>query len=329
MIAKLVPAKAGIALPLPARSRRSPGGIAPGLAATGTALLLALSALLIPSQGWALEKTSPSKEDARVRSVVYQPGNVVPLKSPMGSSLMVVFAPDEHIVKVAVSDEARLSTDVIKDRNSRLANFLFLKAHPVKGDPPGYVLPPEPLQVVTQRGAGALRYYQFEFEAQPAGGDPDYTVRFAYPHDAWERRQAALRAARARRKREETEALLRHETDFSGSTGGYSGLRNYAYEARGNPALAPRWVWDTGANTYFDFPALQHVPAVFRGRCGEHEATADFSVHSDMVVATGTEPVWCLRADRSALEIYNLAWNPEGATPATGTISPFVQRTLK
>ena len=159
----------------------------------GTALLLALAA-----PAFALEKTSPSKEDAHVRSVVYEPGNVVPLKSPMGLSLMVVFAPREHIVKVAVSDEARLSTDVIKDSNSRLANFLFLKAHPVKGDPPGYVLPPEPLQVVTQRADGALRYYQFEFEAQPAGGDPDYTVRFAYPHDAWERRQAALRAARAR-----------------------------------------------------------------------------------------------------------------------------------
>jgi hypothetical protein len=166
MIAKpSVPAKAGI-VPLPARSRRSPGGIAPGLAATGTALLLALSALLSPSQGWALEKTRPSKEDARVRSVVYQPGNVVPLKSPMGSSLMVVFAPDEHIVKVAVSDEARLSTDVIKDRNSRLANFLFLKAHPVKGDPPGTVLPPEPLQVVTQRGAGELVFHVFGAIAQ-------------------------------------------------------------------------------------------------------------------------------------------------------------------
>ncbi len=313
MIAKLVPAKS-----LP-RTRSGAG-----IVLAGTALVLALTA-----PAFALEKTRPSKEDARVRTVIYQPGNVVPLKSPMGMSLMVVFAPAEHIVKVAASDEARLSTDVIKDRNSRLANFLFLKAHPVKGDPPGYVLPPEPLQVVTQRGDGALRYYQFEFEAQPAGGDPDYTVRFAYPHDAWERRQAELRAARARRKREETKALLRHETDFSASTGGYSGTRNYAYEARGNPVLAPRWVWDTGANTYFDFPALQHVPAVFRGACGPHEATADFSVHADMIIATGTEPVWCLRVDHSALEIYNLAWNPEGATPATGTISPFVQRTLK
>lgn len=310
MLAKLVPAKAGIVL-------------------AGAALLLALTALLSPSKGWALEKTRASTEDARVRTVIYQPGNVVPLKSPMGLSLMVVFAPDEHLVKVAVSDEARLSTDVIKDRNSRLANFLFLKAHPVKGDPPGYVLPPEPLQVVTQRGDGALRSYQFEFEAQPSGGDPDYTVRFAYPHDAWERRQRALRAARARRERAETEALLHHETDFSGSTGGFAGVRNYAYEARGDAVLAPRWVWDTGANTYFDFPALQHIPAVFRGRCGEHEATADFSVHADMVIATGTEPVWCLRGDRSAIEIYNLAWSPQGGTPATGTISPFVQRTLK
>jgi type IV secretion system protein VirB9 len=304
MLAKLVPAKAGIVL-------------------TGTALLLALAA-----PAWALEKTRASKEDARVRTVIYQPGNVVPLKAPMGMSMMIVFGPAEHILKVAVSDSVRLSTDVIKDRDNRLANYLFLKAHPIKGDPPGYVLPPEPLQVVTELN-GVLRHYQFEFEAQPAGGDPDYTVSFAYPHDAWARRQRALRAARARRERAETEALLRHETDVSGSTGGFSGARNFAYEARGDAVLAPRWVYDTGANTYFDFPALQHIPAVFRGRCGAREATADVSIHADLVIATGTEPAWCLRDGRSALEIYDLAWTPQGATPATGTISPFVQRTLK
>jgi type IV secretion system protein VirB9 len=290
----------------------------------GTSLLLAISA-----PAWALEKTRPSRQDERMRTVVYQPGNVVPLKTPMGMTMMIAFAPDEHIVKVAASDDARLNTDVIKNSNNRYANYLFLKGHPVKGDPPGYILPPEPLQVVTQRGNGELRAYQFEFEAQPSGGDPDYTIRFVYPHDAWERRQAALRAARARREKAETEVLLHQETDFSSSTGGYNGARNYAYEARGNPDLAPPKVWDTGANTYFVFPALQHVPAVFRGRCGESEATADFSVHGDTVIATGTEPVWCLRVDRSAIEVYNLGWSPQGKTPATGTISPYVQRTLK
>ena len=155
----------------------------------GTSLVLALAAA---APAFALEKTSPSRHDQNIRFVVYDPDNVVPLKTTMGTALMVTFAPDEHIVKVAVSDSARLMTDVVKDSNQHLANYLFLKPIALKEDPPGYVLPAQPLMVITER-KGTLRHYQFLFQAQPAGGDPDYAVVFRYPHDAYMQRLAEAR----------------------------------------------------------------------------------------------------------------------------------------
>lgn len=282
----------------------------------GSALALALAA---PAH--AIEQTRASRLDGRIRTVPYEANNIVVLKTTMGNVLMVRFAPDENIVRVAEPDSARLKPSIFK-------NFLFLKPERLKGDPADFVLPPQTIIVLTDKG-GHTRNYQFDFEAQKAGGDPDVTVDMTYPHDAWLKRQAALRAARRRAEAAAARDALRRETEFPSSTGGYDGSRNYRYVDRGDQNLAPRWAWDNGSTTYLYFPAMQRVPALFRGPCGEHEATADFSVHGDMVILPGMAPIWCLRNGHSALEIYDLAYTPQGATPATGTISPDVQRVLK
>jgi hypothetical protein len=73
---------------------------------------------------------------------------------------------------------------------------------------------------------------------------------------------------------------------------------------------------------------MQRIPSIFRGACGASEATADSSTHSDTVIVPGTAPTWCLRDQRSAVEIYNLGYTTTGATPNTGTISPYVERTV-
>jgi hypothetical protein len=89
---------------------------------------------------------------------------------------------------------------------------------------------------------------------------------------------------------------------------------------------------------------MQRVPALFRlqpgaTRCNrEHddhnEGTEIPSVHrsgadGDTVIATGTAQGWCLRDGNTVLEILNFAYNAAGATPATGTVSPYVRRVLK
>lgn len=289
----------------------------------GAAIAIALAA---PAHAKMPVRLVSVPHDDRLVFNNYSPNKIYPLKTEMGDTLMIVFGKDEHIVKVAVSDSARIGRDVIKESGNRLGPILFLKPHPIKGDPLGYVLRQQPIQVVTQKG-DELRRYQFVMEAQPIGGDPDYSVTFRYPHDAYEAHLAAERAAERRREAAETQMLLKRETQFPNSSGGFSGAYNYHYVGRGDTALQPKWIADNGYSTYFYFPAMQHIPSIFRGTCGtKGEATADYSTHGDMVIVPGTSPVWCLRDQHSAAEDHNLAWSPTGATPNTQTISPFVER---
>jgi len=47
------------------------------------------------------------------------------------------------------------------------------------------------------------------------------------------------------------------------------------------------------------------------------------------MIASGVAQGWCMRDGKTVLEILNFAYRPTGATPATGTVSPYVTRTLK
>jgi type IV secretion system protein VirB9 len=280
-----------------------------------TALSLALAA-----PAYALEQTHASPRDARVRSVAYEPNNIAVLKTTMGNVLTIKFAPDETIVRVAVPDSARLKDNLYK-------NFLFLKPERLKDDPANYVLPSQTIVVLTDKG-GTTRNYQYEFEAQAAGGDPDTMVDMTYPHDTWVKRQAALRAARERRERQRTRELLQQEANPSAYTGG-NGDRNYRYIAQGDRNLAPIWAWDNGFSTYFVFPAMQRIPSIYRIDPSGKEATSDYSVHGDTVMLPGTAPEWRLRDGQTVLDVWNLGYSPYGMSPQTGTASPRVRRVLR
>jgi type IV secretion system protein VirB9 len=153
-------------------------------------------------------------------------------------------------------------------------------------------------------------------------------VVFRYPGDERARRAAAARAARERAAKAQAALLLKQQTEWP-SGNPYDGTRNYRYAARGDAGLTPHSVWDNGYSTAFVFPAQQRVPALFRIDPDGKEATADYSVHGDTVIASGTAREWRLRDGRTVMEIYDLGYNPIGHTPGTGTVSPYVQRTLK
>jgi type IV secretion system protein VirB9 len=270
----------------------------------------------------ALEPTHADRLDGRILEVPYEADNVVPLKTTMGTGMMVRFAPDENIVQVADSDTQRLIAKIYHD-------YMFLKPIRIKGDPPNYVLPRMPIFVLTEKH-GEIRHYQFEFDAQAAGGDPNYTVLMTYPHDAYLKRRAEERAREKRAEQAETQALLNEETEFQrGEVNPYDGTRNYRYVARGDRALAPSWVWDNGHSTVLIYSGMQRMPALFKIDPDGKEATADFTVHGDAIIAPGTAPEWRLRDGHTVLEIYDLSYNPVGATPDTGTVSPQVQRALR
>ena len=52
----------------------------------------------------ALQQPSPGQRDARVRTVTYDPANVVRLNGVIRASTQVIFADDEEVAHVAIGD---------------------------------------------------------------------------------------------------------------------------------------------------------------------------------------------------------------------------------
>lgn len=175
-----------------------------------------------------------------------------------------------------------------------------------------------------------------------AGADVFYAAIFRYPGDEAAKRRAAEEARAAEQQRQEAKLLLKQQVSWPYGNQ-FDGTWNFKYAAHGSMA-PPTQVRDNGYQTVFLFPQMQRVPTLYAWmpgavRCNrdhdEHsESTVIPSVHrsgadGDTVIATGTAQGWCLRDGATVLEIVNFAYNPNGATPATGTVSPYVRRSLK
>ncbi len=286
----------------------------------GRLAAVAVLLLVLSAPALAVQYPAAGRLDSRIRYVPYESGNVVDVWTAPGAVLVIQFSPDEKVVDVAASDSIYLKAQPS-------ANFLFFK--------PMAILSAQPIVVLTRTAQGKLRRYDFQFETRNSklgvGTNVDYTVVFTYPHEAYEQRLAAEKAAEQKAAQREATARLHEATDVMepGVADPYVGSRNYRYVARGDGALAPAEVWDNGYSTVFVFPGMQRFPAIFKIDPDGKEATANYSVHGETAIVPGTAPEWLLRDGSTVLAIYDLAYNPIGRTPGTHTISHSVVRVLR
>lgn len=276
-------------------------------------LLAALCvAVVLPAFARAEENPRPGKLDPRMRTIAYNPAQVVHLSTAVGTTLSVAFSPDEEVKDVAASDSRDLA--VLPARN-----FLFFKAKTA--------LPSQPVIVLTATPSGALRRYVFAVAtvAAPMPGDapPEvyYSVQFTYPADEAARRHAA---ATARRTQEQLRAA--HDRMDEESRNPFFGPHNWRYVAQGNRSIGPLAVWDNGFSTVFRFPGNIRVPSIFVIQPDGKEATANYTVKGDRVQVDTVARQWRLRDGKTVLCVFNLGYNPIGASPGTGTTSPNVRR---
>ena len=259
----------------------------------------------------AVQDPYAGRYDPRVRTVVYNPMNVVRIVGGTLASTEVMFSPQEQITQVAIGDsDAWLA--------SPAGNLLFLK--------PTESRAPTNAQVVTKRPDGSFRSYQFELVArsatvdQPAAG-AQFAIVFSYPEDS---RQAA---AADRRKQElaadEQSAQARLAVDF------FYGPRNWRYTAQGSTAIQPFEVSDNGRLTAFRFPGNMPLPTIYALQPDGQESIVPYSMHDDLAVVSTTSREFRLRMGSDVLRVFNLAYNPVGVNPETGTTSTDVVRSVK
>ena len=248
--------------------------------------------LTLPLLAAAAELPQSGPDDPRIRTLVYDPNQVVVIKGHYGFEQMIEFAPDEKIKSLSIGDS--LAWQVVPNKQG---NLLFVK--PV--EPKAHTN----LAVVSDR-----RTYAFELIAVngPAQVDTmNYVVRFQYPQDAEARVQARLAAIR---HEQQQEVVPERKVDPS--------AWNLDYTYQGDRALAPLHVFDDGAFTYFEFRPHQDLPAIFLVGKDRKESLLNYHISGRYVVVERTWKQFTLRSREGTLCVYNEdAWHAPVAPPTS------------
>jgi len=239
--------------------------------------VLAALALGVALAGPALatETPRPGAIDSRIRTVAYDPDQVVRLTGYFGIQTMLEFAPDERIENVSIGDA--MGWQVTPNKK---ANLLFLK--------PLDRTAATNMTVVTDR-----RRYVFELVvAGPKASAKDlaYVVRMLVPAPAPVAVIAPPPAPPA--------APV---------------AKNSAYAVKGDGAIRPSSIFDDGVATYFAWPAQADLPAVFVVGADGVEGLANAVVRDGYLVVDQLAPRFVLRSGKSSLSVTNAAFS-QGAT---------------
>ncbi len=245
------------------------------------ALLMALS--LVATAAGAAQTPTPSPVDPRIRTVVYNPRQVVTITGQPGYQMVIEFGPGERIENVSIGDaQAWQATP------NRKADLLFLK--------PIDLVPSTNMTVVTN-----LRRYNFELLTAPSTTRRAQTfdIRFVYPNEE-------LAAARNLPAEAPVSDALPPE--------GW----NFAYSYAGAKTNVPARVFDDGRFTYFQWPAGIDTPAIFAVGPDSKESLVNHITKGRYLIVEQLAPQFVLRAGEQVTRVFNDAMRvaePGAAAP--------------
>lgn len=239
------------------------------------AALVAALAWLWAGLAAAAVQPAPGPLDPRIRSVFYDPGQVVEVTGHLGYQMMIEFGAGERIENVSIGDGQDWQVTP-----NRRADLLFLK--------PLETGPATNMTVVTNR-----RHYSFLLSTREASGPKDprliFGLRFDYPPEPEP-------AAPPPEPAPPTE-------------------RNAAYTYTGSPELTPARVFDDGRSTWFAFAQGPETPAIFAMDASGAESVVNSAVRGDYVVVDQIAPAFMLRRGKQSLVLHNDAWRTPAPGP--------------
>ena len=229
-----------------------------------------LAVILVTVPAVAEVSPDPHSADPRIRSVLYNPHDVVEIVGHVGYATTVFFAESEQVRSIALGDDAwhvapegnRIS---IKPRSDL--------------DLPGAAGRTESdtnMTVFTDR-----RSYFFELRASRRR-EPEqmtYAVRFRYPRDRERGGEGLRRETGARRLSTGVGRSLEAAVSGAGNP-----RRHWHYSWQGSPALRPLAAFDDSRFSYLKMPAGAPLPAVFTAEADGQETIANFHLRGSWLV---------------------------------------------
>jgi type IV secretion system protein VirB9 len=268
--------------------------------------------------------------DPRLRVVVYDPAAVVSVPVKRGVVTLVVLAADEAITEVA----AGLGADCTKPEAAWCiaaqpgGRTLFVKPKSAAGAPNN-------LAVVTDKRTHALRFVVLA-DSDPRPPVYRLVVEAPVPHLALPSPPAlAAPAAPAASPPATAWPVMAPPAPaelIAGRLQARPEVRNTNYDLAPGTAsedIVPTLVFDDGRFTYFRFPGNREVPAVFQLLADGSEAVVNARMEDDLLVVDRVGRRLVLRSGAAVVEVWNEAFDLDGAPPRDGTTVPGIERVTR
>ena len=211
-----------------------------------TLLFLVLAA---PIVAHAEKQPMPGPADSRVRTVVYNPRDVVNVLGHYGYQTLIRFADYEQIENISIGDS--LAWQVVPNERG---NLLFLK--PVEQNAETNLTVVTGVPSANDPSGVSQRIYVFALRANSADHhDSDqftWTVQFHYPED-----ETALINQRERQQLFAADAIVGQDASVDPTAW------NFNYSFAGHRTQVPVKIFDNGTFTYFEFDPRTDTPAIF------------------------------------------------------------------
>ncbi len=193
--------------------------------------------------------TSASAADKRIRTLVYDPEQIVQIEGREGIQSTVEFAPDERIENVAVGDSSAWQVTP-----NRRASLLFLK--------PLLKSTRTNMTVVTDR-----HLYMFDLVATPKAGSPVYALKFYYPYEKPPVTKVPVQAA-----------AVPTIPSFSPER------LNFGWQTRGSDRLLPARIFDDGQALYLAWASDAALPAILTVSAEGREGPVNYRTSGNFIV---------------------------------------------
>jgi type IV secretion system protein VirB9 len=257
----------------------------------GIGVVAALLAFAAPVHAERVPKEGP--QDPRIRTVVYNPRDVVKIEATYGYHTLVEFAEDEVIQTLLIGDSVAWEAE-----RSAAGNRISLKP---KEENTG-----TNLTVITDR-----RTYSFALQASRANSKSRMTwrLRFEYPEE-----EAARREAQTQR------ADLQRASFVNPDAPANPGRWNFEYSYGGTETLRPMQLFDDGEFTYFKFGRTTDLPAVFVVDSEKNEALVNARISGEYLVVHRVAKQFSLRSGGGLTCIFNEAFDATRAQPVNAPL---------
>ena len=264
-----------------------------------TAILLGT---LAASPALAEKAPQPGPADSRIRTVVYNPRDVVRVLGHYGFQTLIQFADYEQVENISIGDS--LAWQVVPNERG---NLLFVKPVEQNAQTNLTVVTSSPSTNAATGVAQRVYVFSLDAEAREEHTSPAFTwtVKFHYPEDA-----------------EQSMLLMQRRQDIAnnaiiGNTGAVGGVDpsdwNFNYTFAGDTQQVPVKIFDNGTFTYFEFDNITDTPAIFLVDAQQNESLVNGVRQGRYVVVHRTARQFTLRNGTIVTCIFNENFTGEPA----------------